>query len=188
MLVEKEITTLTKLKENPEQPFVVIICGNKIATKLPLLTSLIGLPPRARPATIIIGGAIAYEFTDTPDIKDLLHLAKSNNVTIMLPTDLEHGAKDINKKTIDLFIKEITRAKTIFFNGVMGIYEEPEHAQGTKAILEAVALSKAYTVIGGGDAVAATFQFGLESKMNILSTGGGATLAFLANQELPAWK
>lgn len=87
---------------------------------------------------------------------------------------------DIGPETIKKFISHIPQARTIFANGTMGIYEETAYTQGTKAIFTALANTSAYRVIGGGDAVAATFHYGLAEHMNYLSTGGGATLAYLA--------
>jgi len=180
LLVKKELQTLTALKENPQQPFLIILGGNKGETKLRALDTLLGKPKQTRPETILIGGAIAQDFPE-----NLLKKAKQNSVTVVLPVDTQKDNNknivDIGPKTIELFKKEIARAKTIFANGTMGICETKEHETGSREILQAVADSNATTIIGGGDAVAATFQFGLESKMSFLSTGGGATLAFLAN-------
>lgn len=87
---------------------------------------------------------------------------------------------DIGPETIKNFVSLITQAKAIFANGTMGIYEQAEYTKGTQAVFTACADSSAYRLIGGGDAVTATFQYGLADKMNYLSTGGGATLAYLA--------
>lgn len=177
-LAEKEISELNKLRQNPEQPFVVILGGNKINTKIPLLNSFIEKKDN-RPASIIIGGDIAR----TPRfLKDFLDKAKNNNIKTLLPVDEEKN--DIGPKTIKLFCEEIKNAKTIFINGTMGVYEKEESREGTKEILQAIANSNAYKVAGGGDCIAAIYLFGLEKQFNFLSTGGGATLAFLANKKL----
>ncbi len=177
LLVEKEIETLTKLKTNPEQPFIVVLGGNKIETKMPLLESLLEQPKESRVRSILIGGAIAKSIG-----KDFLSKAKSLGVNVLLPEDylkINNYIIDIGPKTIERFKQEIAQAKTIFTNGPMGIYEEKESATGSREILQAIAQTNAYTVVGGGDAVAATNKFGLENQMDFLSTGGGATLAFL---------
>ena len=179
LLVEKEIETLTKLKTSPTQPFIVVLGGNKIETKMPLLESLLKQPKESRVRSILIGGAIAKSID-----KDFLEKAKKSKVKVLLPEDylkINDSIIDIGPKTIERFKKEIAQAKTIFTNGPMGIYEKEEGETGSREILQTIAQSSAYSVVGGGDAVAATFRFGLENKMGFLSTGGGSTLAFLAN-------
>ncbi|MBD3272996.1 phosphoglycerate kinase [Candidatus Dependentiae bacterium] len=178
LLVQKEISELNKIKNNPEQPFLVILGGNKLKTKLPLIKNLI-LKENNKPSCIIIGGAIAK---DMKNENDLLKKAKENNINILLPID--NCKNDIGSKTIELFIQEINKAKTIFINGTMGIYEKEESQKGTKEILNAIANSSVYSVAGGGDCVAAIYMFGLEKEFDFLSTGGGATLAYLAGKKI----
>jgi len=177
LLAEKEIKTLSKLRDEHEQPFVVVLGGNKGRLKLNLLERFIDLPGEKRVKTALIGGAIAQNFPNA-----LMDKAKQYGVEILLPVDgVGDGVVyDIGPKTVDIFCKKIAEAKTIFANGTMGVYEQEEFETGTKKILKAIAESAAYSVIGGGDAVAATFKFGLDKQMSFLSTGGGATLAFLA--------
>lgn len=133
--------------------------------------------------------------------KKALQLIQGFNISLILPTDFlvvdnqtDAPAQvfsldklcapaicvDIGPETIKNFSSLIMQAKTIFANGTMGIYEQAEYTKGTHAVFTACANSSAYRLIGGGDAVAATFQYGLADKMNYLSTGGGATLAYLA--------
>lgn len=145
--------------------------------------------------------------------KKALQLVRDFDITLALPSDFlvvnnaistparicsvdqvpAHAlCADIGPQTIEHFSELVAQAGTIFANGTMGIYEEAAYTGGTQAVFKAIASSTAYTVIGGGDAVAATFQYGLTDKMDYLSTGGGATLAYLAAQnpeeDLPGLK
>ena len=92
---------------------------------------------------------------------------------------------DIGPKTIEKYRKIIRKAKTVFWNGPMGVFEVPAFARGTIQIAEAVARSKAFSIIGGGDSVAAVEMAGVSDKISHISTGGGASLEFLANETLP---
>lgn len=139
--------------------------------------------------------------------KELMEKAKAVGVQLMLPVDTvcakefdnssEKGVfdrdkipadmmgMDIGPKTIDLYKKVISTAKTVVWNGPAGVFEMPNFAEGTKAIAEALAKSEAVTIIGGGDSAAAVEQFGYADKMTHISTGGGASLEFLEGKELP---
>ena len=156
-------------------------------------------------------GASRVEADKTNLANELLDLAKERGVNLLLPIDVveaqeiradaptrntsrlsrEHGitagwqAVDIGKATIALFKEEIAKAKTILWNGPVGIFEIPDFAEGTIAIGEALAKSGATTVIGGGDSVTAVKQAGLADKMTFISTGGGASLELLEGKELP---
>ena len=138
---------------------------------------------------------------------DILKLAKEKGVEFLLPVDVvcadefandsphdvydidsipdDRMGLDIGPKTIALYKEALSRAKTIVWNGPMGVFEMENFAVGTKAIAECLAESDATTVIGGGDSAAAVAQFGLEDKMTHISTGGGASLEFLEGRELP---
>ena len=143
--------------------------------------------------------------------KELIDLAKERGVNLILPVDVvetqeiragapkrntprlspKHGisegwqAVDIGSASIVLFQEEIAKAKTILWNGPLGVFEIPDFAEGTFAIAEAVANSGATTIIGGGDSVTAVKQAGLAEKMTFISTGGGASLELLEGKELP---
>jgi phosphoglycerate kinase len=143
--------------------------------------------------------------------RELLDLAKKKGVRFLMPVDnlqtqdvgpgaiplntgvhsTEHGiddgyeAVDIGSRTIELFSSEIAKAKTILWNGPVGIFEIPEFANGTRRIAEALANSDATTIIGGGDSVTAVKQAGLADRMTFISTGGGASLELLEGQVLP---
>jgi len=151
---------------------------------------------------IAIGRSLCDE-KSIPLAQTFLERAQKNNIPILLPQDmhvltqtnppktsvcpineLPHNALciDIGPETIKAYTNALQKADTIFSNGTMGAYENPAGQTGTKKMLEAVARSEAYTVIGGGDAVAATHMFGFQNDINFLSTGGGATLAYLGSR------
>ena len=156
-------------------------------------------------------GASRVEADKTSLANELVDLAKERSVKLLLPIDAieaqeikagvptrntsrlspEHGisdgwqAVDIGTATIALFEEEIAKARTILWNGPVGIFEIPDFAEGTIAIAEALAKSGATTVIGGGDSVTAVKQAGLADKMTFISTGGGASLELLEGKELP---
>ena len=139
--------------------------------------------------------------------KELLAKAEAAGVKILLPVDTvcakefdndsekavfdadkipaDWMGMDIGPKTVELYAKAIAEAKTIVWNGPMGVFEMPNFAEGTKAVAKALADSDAVTVIGGGDSAAAVEQFGFKDKMTHVSTGGGASMEFLEGKELP---
>ena len=156
------------------------------------------------------GGKIGGSLLDEERIdlaKELLQKAKAKGVKLLLPVDNLAGdafsndcnikavdaydipdgfqGMDIGPKSIELFSAEIANAKTVVWNGPMGVFEMPNFAEGTLAIAKAMAASDATTIIGGGDSAAAVTQMGLADKMSHISTGGGASLEFLEGKELP---
>lgn len=223
-LITKELTCLEKIKHSPQSPFVLVIGGNKLATKTVLLSRMISQKKSSRPQKILIGGALAHPFLQSQGIfigsslkhpgsitmaKDIIALAEHNGVELLTPIDvlvtknIHQGHTraldiahiqdddiiiDIGPKTIDLFSSEIAQAQTIFANGTMGVYTIKEFAHGTRSIVRAIAQSDGYSVIGGGDATAAALSCPESDRVDLLSSGGGATLAYLAvedTQELP---
>lgn len=216
-LMDKEIRFLGGVLENPEKPFIAIIGGAKVSTKIAVLESLLSNVSR-----FIIGGGMAYtflkvqghrvgnslveeEYLDTAD--SLLKKAKQKGVDILLPVDhlvaseFSDQAKaeyiatvdipegkigmDIGKLTLARYNEAIATAKTLVWNGPLGVFEFAEFAQGTLETAKAVARCPGTTVIGGGDSVAAVKQFGLDDKITHVSTGGGASLEYLEGKELP---
>ena len=214
-LMEKELQYLGKLLESPEAPFIAILGGAKVSDKISVIQNLLGkvnevLICGAMAYTFLLSedqpaGKSLVEEDKVGLAKEILERAKSRKVKIWLPVDhvaakaLEPNAAisvvakipadmmalDIGPKTIDLYKKEISRAKTIFWNGPAGAFETPPFDKGTMELAKAVAGSGAMSVIGGGDSVSAVNKAGVADKITHISTGGGASLEFLEGQELP---
>jgi len=218
LLMEKELKYLVDELANPARPFVVILGGSKVSSKITVIKSLM-----EKSNTILIGGAMAYTFylaqglpvgksmveADKVDLaKEILALAEQKGVKFLLPVDsietqeFKPGAVthvsapgagvtegwagvDIGPETVKQYVAEIASAGTILWNGPVGVFEIPEFASGTRAVGEAIANSKAKSIVGGGDSVTAVKQFGLADKMTFISTGGGASLELLEGRELP---
>ncbi len=196
-LIQKELKYLNKLLNSPERPFVVILGGSKVSDKIKTIESLF-----LRVQSMLIGGAMSHAFRlakggyelpanakkpkqeDIDFAKVLLEKAGKKGVKILLPVDDIQGF-DIGPKTIELFVSEIQKAKTIFWNGPVGMFEKPEFAKGTLSVAQAMADTHALRVVGGGDTVSAVNLAGVGSKMDHVSTGGGATLEFLEGDGLP---
>lgn len=205
-LMAKEVSTLSKIFQNPDRPFYALVGGAKISSKIGVLDTLL-----AKADALFIGGGMAFTFfkasgievgkslVDTEHLetaKGVLAKAKQKKVPIYLPTDvvIADGAKvlsienglppdaaglDIGPKTIEAWKKELEKAKTVFWNGPMGMFEKPPFEQGTFAIASLIASLNAMTVIGGGDSAAAAEQLGFANRFTHISTGGGAALEFI---------
>jgi phosphoglycerate kinase len=197
---QHEVENLDKIKANPKHPFVAIMGGAKLETKLPLLNKI--LPKVDK---ILVGGLLAFTFLQAkknlgqniPEIfnsiveDDFVSVAeeimKNHGDKIVLPIDLEYGESegkkygyDIGTATIDLFKSEIAKAQTIFWNGPMGFCEKKPFDKGTIEIATAIAANKTcFSAIGGGDTGSAV-PADIESQFNFVSMGGGATLEYLA--------
>ncbi len=171
-LLEKEIKVLTNLRENSEKPLIAIIGGAKVKTKAKLINKISEIAD-----FVLIGGLIKKEIKEKG-------IAIDHPQKIIEPVD-EIEEKDIGPKTIEIFKEKISLAKTIFFNGVVGMIEKEEFSKGTKKVLEAIIESKAFSVIGGGETVEFIAKLSLTEKFNHLSTGGGAMIAFIAGEKLP---
>ena len=219
-LIEKEVKFMAPLLEKPEKPFVAIIGGSKVSTKITVLESLVKTCD-----TIVIGGGMAYtflkvqghaignslfeaDFEDTA--KQFLETAAKKGVKVILPVDhvcakefaenaepvLVDGVDipegligmDIGPKTVELVKKDVLAAKSVVWNGPMGVFEFAAFAKGTEEVAKALADSSATSVVGGGDSVAAINKFGLADKISHVSTGGGASLEFLEGRVLPGIK
>lgn len=171
--LEDEVSAVLKVREQPEHPFVVVMGGAKVEDKLPLLKLL-----SERADTILVGGKLANEL-QTENI-ELTGKAK-----IRLPVE---GADilDIGEETRAIFAVEIAKAKTIVWNGPMGKVEDARYRVGTEAVFEAIVGNKdAYSLVGGGDTLAALGNEEQISEIDHVSTGGGAMLALLEKGDLP---
>ena len=216
-LMQKEIDFLGNAVNNPVRPFVAILGGSKVSSKISVINNLLD-----KVDTLIIGGGMAYTFmkaqgyevgkslleTDYLDYaNEMLAKAEKNGVKLLLPIDTvvskefsndapfktvglgeiaaDEEGLDIGEKTRELYADAIKSAKTVVWNGPMGVFEMSNFAKGTIAVAEALANIDATTIIGGGDSAAAVNQLGFGDKMSHISTGGGASLEFLEGKELP---
>jgi len=198
LLLEKEVRVLTSLLGSPGRPFVAVIGGAKVSSKIDVLRSLV-----AKADVLAIGGGMANTFlaatgTDIkaslsepdrePDARAILAAAKQRGAEVLLPVDMRWSGDrilDIGEETEHEFAARIAQAKTVFWNGPMGLFEQPEFAHGTEAIARAMAESRAVTVVGGGESVQAVQDLGFADKMTHVSTGGGAALELLEGKRLP---
>ncbi|RCK81021.1 MAG: Phosphoglycerate kinase [Candidatus Ozemobacter sibiricus] len=216
-LMEKEITYLNKVTQNPERPMVAIMGGAKVSDKILVIENLLG-----KVDTLLIGGGMAFTFlkamghqigkslceTDRLEVaKKILDQAKASGKNLVLPVDVvtapeikpgvatktvditampaDEMGLDIGPKTVAKFTAELQKAKTVLWNGPMGVFETKPFDAGTRKIAECLAGLKAVTVVGGGDSVAAIEQMGAADKVSHVSTGGGACLEFLEGKTLP---
>jgi len=215
-LLEKEISTLTRVLKSPAHPFVVILGGAKVSDKIEVIETLSKVAD-----TVIIGGAMAYTFLKSQgktignslvedDKLDLARELLATRKNLMLPVDHRvaqkfeagspaHATKDSNidagwigvdvgPETSTKITSAVSGAKTILWNGPLGVFEIPEFAKGTNACARAVAQATAkgaFSVVGGGDSVAAVVKGGFAKSISHISTGGGASLEFLEGKTLP---
>lgn len=216
-LVERELEFLEKVLTNPKRPFVAIIGGAKVSTKIAVLKNLL-----SKVDTLIIAGGMAYTFLKVQeyeigtslvdndgldDARMLLAQAEAKGVAILLPKDVvvsrefkedspnsivtidkipaDQMGMDAGPFTIKAITEVVKNAGTVLWNGPVGVFEMDAFAKGTLAVAQALAQSKAVTIIGGGDSAAAIKKTGLLDKMTHISTGGGATLEYLEGKVLP---
>jgi phosphoglycerate kinase len=192
LLLERELEALGKLLDDVERPFVLISGGAKVEDKLGVLKNLGG-----KADTVLVGGKMAEEIrANNPlpfevvlpvDVLAASEFAADAETKIVRYHALPEGwlGLDIGPETRNLFAARIHDARTIFWNGPMGVFEWPRFAEGTKAVAEAVAASDAYSVVGGADSARALTELGLADRVSWLSTGGGAALELLEGKELP---
>jgi phosphoglycerate kinase len=192
LLLERELAELGRLLGDVERPFLLISGGAKVEDKLGVLKNLGG-----RADDVLVGGKMAEEIrADNPlpfdvvlpvDVVAASEFSESAE-TRVVPFDAVPGGwlgLDIGPDTRAAFAQHIAEARTIFWNGPMGVFEWPAFAAGTKSVAEAVAAADAHSVVGGADSARALVELGLEGEVSWLSTGGGAALEFLEGKELP---
>ena len=217
-LMQKELAYLGKVLKDPEKPFVALLGGARVSDKIKVLDQLVGrvdalLVGGAMAYTFLRAGGVAVGKSRVEETKiavaaGLLDRARKLGVRLILPLDHVAAADpaapavavsgsavpeglagfDIGPRTIEAFSAEIARARTVFWNGPLGLFEEERFSAGTFAIARALAGCAGTTIVGGGDSAAAVARAGLVEKMSHVSTGGGASLEFLEGRELPGVK
>jgi phosphoglycerate kinase len=192
LLLERELTELGKLLGEVERPFVLISGGAKVDDKLGVLKNLGG-----KADVVLVGGKMAEQIRiDNPlpfdvvlpvDVVAAREFAADAEAKVVPYDALPDGwlGLDIGPETRQLFGHHISDARTIFWNGPMGVFEWPRFSEGTKAVAEAVASSAAYSIVGGADSARALSELGLADRVSWVSTGGGAALELLEGKELP---
>jgi phosphoglycerate kinase len=192
LLLERELGELGKLLGEVERPFVLVSGGAKVEDKLGVLRKLGG-----RADTVLVGGKMAEELRENNPLdfdvvlpSDVLAAAafEQDAEAKVVPYDALPGGwlgLDIGPESRKAFSAEIAKAKTIFWNGPMGVFEWPRFAEGTKAVAQAVAGAEAFSVVGGADSIRALNELGLVDKVSWASTGGGAALELLEGKDLP---
>ena len=208
-LLQREVEVLSSMRDAPKRPFVAVLGGAKISDKLGVVEALLGTVD-----ALVIGGAMCFTFLAAkghqigdslfePDMVDTCRRLLESGAAIHLPDDivgldangnfatygarLPDGAKgfDIGPGSAAAFSDVIMDARMVFWNGPMGMFEDDRFAAGTRTVAEAMAETKAFTVVGGGDSAAALASFGLEDRIDHVSTGGGASLELLEFGDLP---
>ena len=180
--LQEEVEELSRLLASPEKPYVAIIGGAKLETKVPVLGNLSKVADN-----VLVGGEIALEIGGKSTVYSLQSTAvvgSQNAVDKIFVAAMTPDTKDIDQTSIDKFKEIIASSKTIIWNGPMGLFEEG-HDAGTKAIAEAIIASGAYSVVGGGETTEFLGSHGFLDKFSFVSTGGGAMLEFLSGKELP---
>ena len=210
-LMQKEIDFLGNAVNTPERPFVAILGGAKVADKLNVISNLLEKCDTFLKAQ---GKEIGKSLVDDTKIdycKEMMDKAEKLGKKLLLPIDTtiadgfpnpidaeiavevvasdaipaDKEGLDIGTKTAELYADAVKSAKTVVWNGPMGVFENPILAKGTIAVAKSLAETDATTIIGGGDSAAAVNQLGFGDKMTHISTGGGASLEFLEGKELP---
>jgi phosphoglycerate kinase len=217
-LLKKELTSLARLTDKPEKPYVAVLGGAKVSDKIDVVEALLGVVD-----TLAVGGAMANTFLASQGKKmqasrveeDKLALARTlvskaagRGVKLLLPVDVVVAADlaatsgdtvsvddvppgtmalDLGPRSVELYGREITRAKTVFWNGPMGLFETPAFEAGTMELARIMSAAPGFTVVGGGDSAAAVKQAGeaVARGFSHISTGGGASLELIEGKRLP---
>jgi len=218
-LISKEVKHLSYLNENPKSPYVFIVGGAKVSTKIQIIDNILD-----HADTVIIGGGLAFTFLKAQgfeigkslceenmidECKRIYSLSREKNVNLLLPLDFavaksidsterrevkrdeiqeDEKALDIGELSVEIFRAAIESAKTVVWNGPMGLFENTTFEYGTLEVAKSIAKASkngAYTVAGGGDSCAAIDKMALNDSFTYISTGGGAMLEFLSGVSLP---
>lgn len=208
-LLQREVEVLGEMRENPKRPLIAVLGGAKISDKLGVIEALANIVD-----AFVIGGGMCFTFLAAKGLpigdslceKNQIDACKkflAGKVPIHLPEDIvgldadgnfatfgvrlpEHAkGLDIGPGSAAAFADIVMSARSVFWNGPMGMFEDDRFAAGTRTIAQAMAETKAFTVVGGGDSAAALAQFGYEKDVDHVSTGGGASLEFLELGDLP---
>jgi phosphoglycerate kinase len=214
-LVDKEIQYLSDTIAQPERPFVAILGGAKVSDKINVIKNLLGICDKvliggamAYTFSLAQGGKVGKSLVEPDKVELAKELIQLGGKKLVLPVDTHCGdafsgdcqkqivplgnipddfeGLDIGPQSADLFASVIRDAKTVVWNGPMGVFEMPPFDLGTKAVAQAIAESGATSIIGGGDSAAAIQQLGFADRVSHVSTGGGASLSMLEGQTFEA--
>lgn len=214
-LVGREIQYLSDAIGNPQRPFVAILGGAKVSDKINVINNLLGICDKvliggamAYTFSLAQGGKVGKSLVEPDKVELARQLISQGGEKLMLPIDTHCGddfssncnkqvvrageiadgfeGLDIGPETAKLFAETVKQAKTVVWNGPMGVFEMPPFDEGTKAVAQAIADSDAISIIGGGDSAAAIQQLGFADQVSHVSTGGGASLAMLEGQKFAA--
>jgi phosphoglycerate kinase len=214
-LVEKEIRYLSDTIANPARPFVAIVGGKKVSDKINVIDNLLDVCDQvliggamAYTFALAQGGRVGKSFVEPDKVELAQQLIKKGGDKLVLPTDTHCGDNfdsncnkqvvpagqipdefeglDIGPQTASFYSKLVKRAKTVVWNGPMGVFEIPPFDAGTKAVAQAIADGDCVSIIGGGDSAAAIRQLGFSDQVTHISTGGGASLEMLKGKEFEA--
>ncbi len=214
LLMQEELDYLDSVLRTPERPFVAILGGAKVSDKLGVIESLLGVADTLLIGGAMCftffkaqGYEIGKSLVEDDYLEEAKRLLGEAGDKLVLPVDvvvaeaMEEGVEagvvpvsevpagmmglDVGPETVETFRSYITDARTVFWNGPMGVFEIDAFAKGTEGVARAVAESGATSIVGGGDSVAAVRKLGLEKEMSFISTGGGASLEYVEGKELP---
>lgn len=216
LLLDAEVRVLTGLLRDPERPFLAIVGGAKVSSKIDVLRAL-----TEKADAVAIGGGMANTFLSATghevgtslreadkedEARAILRIAKEREIDLILPSDVicataldapsgsVHSVDsvpadlrivDVGPRTLEEYERAIAKARTIFWNGPVGVFESPAFAAGTRRVAELLAAAHATTVVGGGESVQAVVEAGLAKRMTHVSTGGGAALELIEGKTLP---
>jgi phosphoglycerate kinase len=214
-LVAREIQYLSDVIGSPERPFVAILGGAKVSDKINVIRNLLGICDHvliggamAYTFSLAQGGKVGQSLVEPDKVELAKELLGLSGGKLMLPVDTHCGdafrsdcnkqvvkageipdgfeGLDIGPETARIYADKVRSAKTVVWNGPMGVFEMPPFDEGTKAVAQAIADSDATSIIGGGDSAAAIQQLGFADKVTHISTGGGASLSMLEGQKFTA--